>query len=48
MWCCSFLFAWFLAFHLSLGGVLKDFESPPFTAFYQLPLPIPPIKEPKM
>lgn len=37
-----------LAPSLLLGAVLKDFESPEFTAFYQLPLPIPPIKQPKM
>lgn len=25
----------------------KDWDSPPYTALYQYPLPIPPIKEPK-
>lgn len=30
------------------GAVLKDFESPPYTDLFSIPLPIMPIKEPKL
>lgn len=39
---------WLAALPQLHAAFLKDFESPPYTDLFSVPLPIPPVKQPNL